>query len=96
LGFPEHLPAALTVTKDDGDGSSIPDGDAHSLSQIMNGKAKTLFYIPTSGEIMEAVSNQPSGVTNPAPEPFNEKEIDISVKRLCTPPTRHLISQSSQ
>ena len=94
LGFPEHLPAALVGAKEETDGSGSPAGESYSLSQLLGGRPKTLFYIPTGGEIMEATQNQPSGVAAPPLEPFNESDIDESVKRLCKPPTRHLPSQS--
>ena len=57
LGFPEHLPAALTSGKEETDGSASPAGETYSLSQLLAGRPKTLFYIPTGGEIMEATQN---------------------------------------
>lgn len=68
LGFPEHLPAALFGAKEESEGSGSPKGESYSLSQLLNGRPKTLFYIPTGGEIMEATQNQPTGLPAPLSE----------------------------
>lgn len=75
--LPELLPGELL------EGEEEP-----KLAELINGKCKNLFYIPSSSEIMEATKSTPKEIKSDEPM-FKELQVDQCVKNLVKIPDIH-------
>ena len=83
----EHLPRVLSDSSDAFQGSS-PSEDRATLEKLLRGRPSTLFYIPSSSEIMaatkpaggDAAPTSSSGALAQSIDQFDEEKVDELIK----------------
>lgn len=85
--FQEHLPKALYDAIEATSRQKNPEEPA-SLEKILRGKAKTLFYIPSSSEIMACIKQQGAADTQlniqsgRLAKPVEQFDVDLDVNAI--------------